>query len=123
MAARPDLAGALDRILEDATSEVAAAGIPYDGEPPIHVSAVDVSFGELLTRRDLITLHSWQRCRKKAAGGYWREWTGVGARSFLAHLTVPPIARWTRDTITQVIAATRAELAARGGPRARCESP
>jgi hypothetical protein len=50
--ARPDLAGALDRILEEATSEVAAAGVPYEGEPPIRVSAIDVCFG---CRRSLKT--------------------------------------------------------------------
>ena len=118
VAARPDLADVLDRILEDASDDLAAVGVsfpPVHAEPPpIGVHVVKLPFDERNAREDLISLWFDRRYRKKSGGGFWRPVESTRELPLWVDVEAPPVARWTRDTVTEVVAIARAELAARG---------
>jgi hypothetical protein len=118
LAARPDLAGALDRILEAASDDLAAVGVsfpPVHAEPPpIGVHVVKLPFDERDARKDLISLWFDRRYRKKGGGGFWRPVEHTRELPWWVDVEAPPVARWTPDTVMEVVAIARAELAARG---------
>ena len=119
LASRPDLAGALDRILEDASEDLAHAGTAVPAvqavkAPPIAVHVVKLPFDERDARKDLISLWFDRRYRKKSGGGFWRPVEHTRELPWWVNVEAPPVARWTRDTVTEVVAIARAELAARG---------
>src|SRR5712691_5535017 len=119
LAARPDLADVLDRILEDASEDLAAAGTSVQRRvraepPPIGVHVVKLPFDERNARKDLISLWFDRRYRKKSGGGFWRPVESTRELPLWVDVEAPPVARWTRDTVTEVVAIARAELAARG---------
>ena len=52
-------------------------------------------------------------------GGYWGDCIPRQKHRPWVYLTVPPLARWTRDTLSQVITIARAELTRRGATGAQ----
>src|SRR6266851_10279976 len=52
-------------------------------------------------------------------GGYWGDCIPRQKHRPWVYLTVPPLARWTRDTLSQVITIARAELTRRGAKGAQ----
>jgi len=76
-------------------------------------------FDERNARGDLISLWFDRRCRKKSGGGFWRPVEHTRELPWWVDLEAPPVARWTRDTVTEIVAIARAELTRRGAKGAQ----